>query len=226
MTIHVLVEGPSERAVFEVWLPRLLRGHAIRIYPHEGKGTLPKKLDQKPERHRRGLLDQLPAKLRGFKNSLDVQTDRVVVLVDADTADPVAFASSIQKAVAVVAPELSVIVRVAVEETEAFYLGDLAGLKQAFPGADMEAARKYVPDSICRTAELFGQIVGDPGNNKVAWAESMGPVLTIHPANSRSPSFKLLVTGLLEVAPAISNPKKRRPFRHKSRNRSDPSGRR
>jgi len=79
-----------------------------------------------------------------------------VVLIDADSEDANLFAASIEAAVMKVAPDLSVLVRIAVEETEAFYLGDLAGLKEAFLGADMAAARAYVPDSICGTAELFG----------------------------------------------------------------------
>jgi hypothetical protein len=88
--------------------------------------------------------------------------------------------------------KLRVLVRLAVEEIEAFYLGDLRALERAFPEADMRRARAYVPDSICGTWELFGKIVRDGGGNKVAWAEAMGPRLTTQAERSRSPSFRLV----------------------------------
>jgi hypothetical protein len=226
MTIHVLVEGSSERAFFELWSPRAFRGHHVKVHPHQGKGELPKDLHATPEPSRRGVLDQLPGKLRGFANSLDPRIDRVVVLVDADDDDPLELIAKINEAVRVLSPALQVLVQLAIEETEAFYLGDLRALELAFPKADLKAARNYTPDSICGTWELFGKIVADGGANKVAWAEAMGPVLTTKAASSRSPSFKALVRGLSAfVAASPDSPEKPTSYRHPRRNRSD-SGRR
>jgi hypothetical protein len=225
MTIHVLVEGQSEFALLERWSPRLLRGHPVRIHPHQGKGILPNNLDAAPQAVRRGLLDQLPAKLRGFANSLDPAVDGVVVLVDADDQDPTELSMNISKAAQRASPNLRVAVHLAVEETEAFYLGDLKALRKAFPYADMASARAYAPDSICGTWELFGKIVKDGGGNKVAWAEAMGPVLTTRPGQSRSPSFQALVKGMLKLLPSAGTKKKpRRPYRHIAKTRTDPSG--
>ena len=218
MTIHVLVEGSSERAFLEGWSARLLSGHPVRVHPHQGKGSLPAVLEAAPDPKRRGLLDLLPATLRGYAEALDSTKDGVIVLVDADDDDPVLLHATIAEAVASVAPSLRVIVSIAVEETEAFYLGDLKGLLKAFPEADMNLARTYEPDSICGTAELFGRVVRDGGNNKVAWAEAMAPCLTTVPARSRSPSFKSLVasmTGLLPKKAAAA--KRRRKYRHVAR---------
>ena len=201
MTIHLLVEGASELALFERWAPRLLGSGAVRVHPHQGKGELPRDLDAVPDTKQRGLLDQLPAKLRGFANAVHSKTHHVVILVDADRDDPSVLAARISEAASRVAPALSVMVRLAVEETEAFYLGDQKALRRAFPGADMAKARAYQPDSIVDTWELFGAIVGDGGGNKVAWAEAMGPVLTTRAAHSRSPSFKDFVRGLGNPGP-------------------------
>lgn len=225
MTIHVLVEGPSERTLIEPWSARLLAGERVTVHPHQGKGRLPADLNAAPRRTGRGLLDQLPATLRGYSEALDPQSDGVVVLLDADDDNPDDLKASIEAAVSAVAPNLRVHVLVAVEETEAFYLGDLRGLKRAFPGADMKAAQRYEPDSICGTWELFGKIVGDGGGNKVAWASSMAPNLTIQAKESRSPSFKTLVAALLELSKVAAESPKRPTFRHLPR-RKDHSGKR
>ena len=226
MTIHVLVEGPSEHAFLERWAPRLLGDVPMKIHPHQGKGSLPADLDARPEPSRRGLLDQLPAKLRGFAAALDPVADAVLILVDADDDEPDAFASKITAAAQTIAPRLRLSVRLAVEEFEAFYLGDLRALERAFPTAKMSRARAYVPDSICGTWELFGRIVGDGGGNKVAWAEAMGPRVTTRPEKSRSPSFKAMVAAFMELVPLPPARAKRRAWRHPQKAHRDPGRRR
>ncbi|MBZ0118003.1 MAG: DUF4276 family protein [Sandaracinaceae bacterium] len=224
MTIHVLVEGPSERAFFEPWIARLLNGGDVRIHPHQGKGRLPD-TDEGPDPKRRGLLDQLPAKLRAFRSSLGAQ-DGVLVVVDADEDDQDALLAEI-RGLAQTVSGLRASVSLAVEEVEAFYLGDLAAIARVFPDADMQMARGYEPDSICGTWELFGRIVGDGGGNKVWWAQEMGPAVTTNPARSRSPSFKKLVAALRELAvPPPTKPKRVGRYRHPPRVRRKESGRR
>ncbi len=125
-----------------------------------------------------------------------------------------------------------VIFRFAVEELEAFYLADLRALRLAFPEFDQKEAKRYRPDSICKTWELFGRIVGDGGGNKVAWARAICPVLTVDPGKSRSPSFKQLCSGLEELAAAHGDagprrkPTKTKPRRAKRAVGKDRTGRR
>lgn len=90
----------------------------------------------------------------------------------------------------------------------------------------MNKARRYKPDSICGTWELFGEIIHDGGGNKKAWAEAMAPHLTTQAERSLSPSFKSLLAGMRELAPLpASSPKKRR-YRHPTKDRSEPGRRR
>lgn len=206
MRVHVLVEGPSERAFFDRWLPRAFSGHQFVTHPHQGKGALPRHPDQAPPPRRFGLLDLLPATLRAYAASPETTNDGVLVVVDADDEPPADLALRIRKIVKKYAPTRAV-VRLAVEETEAYYLGDLRALKAAFPAADMATARAFVPDSIVGTAERFGEIIGDDGLRKVLWAEQMGRRVTTDPARSRSPSFKELHAGIKElVEPAAPSP--------------------
>ncbi len=227
MTIHLLVEGPSERAFLDRRARRLLKEQSVRVHPHEGKGSLPRDWSAPPPRDQRGLLHQLPAKLRGFASAANPDELHVVVMVDADNDDPDVLADKIAAVASQVAPKLRVTVRLAVEETEAFYLGDLQALEKAYPDADLAKARAYVPDSIPNggTWELFGEIIRDGGGNKVAWAEAMGAVLTTRPARSRSPSFKALIGGLIAPGPDPAPEQRPRRYRHPTRDRRLAAGR-
>lgn len=224
MTIHILVEGPSELAFFDGWIKRLLPDQHVKVHPHQGKGSLDGL--ENPNLRARGLLDQLAAKLRGFANALDPKSDGVLVVLDADNDAVLDLETAIQDVALRCAPTLNVGVAVAVEEMEAFYLGDLRALERAFPNANMELARKYEPDSICGTWELFGEVVGDGGGNKVAWADAMGPKLTTVPGQNRSPSFRVLVALLHGLVPKPPPAVKKRAYRHVAKKRSSSAGRR
>lgn len=196
MKLHFFVEGPSEEDFVLAWARRLLQGHAIRVYPHQGKGSLSGSTGS-TDRRRRGLLDQLPSKLRAFADA-DPRHERIVVLVDADDDDCVELKQRIASTAGEACPSARVLVRVAVEELEAFYFGDLRALARAFPNADMTRARAFVPDSVVGTWEEFAAVIGG-GGDKRGWAKAMGATMTTHPARSRSPSFRALCGGLQEL---------------------------
>lgn len=120
MRVHALVEGPSEGALLEPWARRLLRGHELKAYPHQGKGTLNFPLPSRPDPRRRGLLDQLPAKLAAFGRALDRAHDRVLVLVDADHEDLTSLEGRLEALRQTLIPAPVVLFRFAVEELEAF----------------------------------------------------------------------------------------------------------
>ena len=197
MRIHFLVEGKSEQVLIEKWAPRALPGHDIVAHAHQGKGELPRDPKKPPDQRKRGLLDLLPATLQAYAEEDDCA---VLVLVDADDDDVI----DLQERLATMLPAISKPERlkctIAIEETEAFYLGDLRGLKKAYPHANIKKAKLYEPDSICGTAELFATIIGDDGMNKVAWAENMGATLTSRPEGSKSPSFRGLLVAMREVS--------------------------
>ncbi len=69
MKIHVLVEGPSEKAFMDRRASRAFNGHQFVIHPHQGKGRLPPTATVTPNPRHRGLLDLLPATLRAYAAS-------------------------------------------------------------------------------------------------------------------------------------------------------------
>ncbi|GKS97689.1 DUF4276 family protein [Acidovorax sp. SUPP2825] len=216
MTLHILVEGASESVFFDGWLKKLKSTQIIRVHAHQGKGTLPAE-NAKINAKLRGLLDQLPFKLKAFAETLSENSDGILILIDADNDDPKNLIENISKTVNHCAPLLRVEICVATEEMEAFYLGDLKAIRRAYPGADMEIARDYVPDSICGTWEKFGEIIGDDGGNKVAWAEKMGNVLTTKAAQSRSPSFKMMLAKISNLTPQLAPDRSKRKFYHRAK---------
>jgi Domain of unknown function (DUF4276) len=203
MRLHILVEGESEARFLRGWLKRFLPGHACRVYPHQGKGKLAAEAGRRPVAGREGLLDQLPAKLRAFGKTLDPQTDRVLVLVDADEEDCRLLKSRLLRCLKSIKPAPTTLFRIAIEELEAFYLGDRTALRAAFPRAKLSKLKTYTQDSVCGTAELFQSVVGSVRQDKVEWADRMAPRLGLAFQGSQaneSLSFRQLCFGLKRLA--------------------------
>jgi hypothetical protein len=201
--LHVLVEGSADEAFFRGWLPRFLPGHTATVIPHRGKGRLSGNPGKRPDPRQQGLLDQLPAKLRAYGRTLNPETDRVLVVVDLDEDSCTDLKSRLLALLDFCDPRPVVLFRIAIEETEAFYLGDPQAVRKAFPSAKLAKLTSYAQDSICNTAELFRDVIGDAWENKVEWAERMANYLAASRRDvSRhgSPSFRQLCRGLLTLA--------------------------
>jgi hypothetical protein len=201
MKLHILVEGSSEEAFLRGWLPRFLPAHSFSVITHQGKGRLSQNIHRKPDPRRRGLLDQLPLKLKAYGKSLNPNTDRVVVLVDADDDDCTDLLNRMNRVLDVCSPKPIVLFRIAIEETEAFFLGDQRALKLAYPKAKIARLRGHEYDSVLGTWELLRSIIGasPDSDDKVAWAEAISPHLGIVWQGARankSPSFRKFCEGL------------------------------
>jgi hypothetical protein len=204
MRIHFLVEGPSEKVFLEHWLPRFLPPqHSFKIIPHRGKGKIPGDPSKKPDPKRQGLLDQLPAKLRAYGKELRPAADRILILVDLDRDDCQVLKQRMVDILDYCAPPPTVLFRIAIEETEAFYLGDKPAIRRAFPKCKLSKMDSYVQDSICNTWELFREVIGETGEDKVEWAKLIAPHLTtkwIGVQKNLSDSFGQLCQGILRLA--------------------------
>jgi hypothetical protein len=141
----------------------------------------------------------LPAKLRAYGRTLDSATDRLLVFIDLDEDSCLDLKSRLLAVLDTCEPRPVVLFRIAIEELEAFYLGDISAIRRAFPQARPHRLRDYVQDSICGTWELFQQIIGASSEDKVGWAEAMGVHLGTEWRGSganRSPSFGQFCRGL------------------------------
>lgn len=200
MHIEFLVEEPSAEAALQNIVPKILgAGVSFRIHPHQGKSD---------------LLAKLPGRLRGYRAWLP-DDYRLVVLIDADRQDCRALKGRLEmEALAVGLPTKSsapegsrfqVLNRLAVEELEAWFLGDVAALHAVYPRLDPNLERRARfrdPDAIHDTWEALERELQRRGYSpgglaKIQAARAISAQMD--PARNRSRSFQVFRQGLLEL---------------------------
>ncbi|WP_287876213.1 DUF4276 family protein [Acidovorax sp.] len=212
MHIEVLVEDSSGEKLLAQLLPQILgeqgEPHTWRLKAYKGIGRIPPGLTAKADPAKRILLDQLPRLLQGYGKTPGI--DAVVVVLDTDRRDCKAFLQELRSVAKQCDPAPNTMFRLAVEEMEAWYLGDRAALLNAFPRAKREVLDRYVQDSVCGTWELLADAVyaggaaaikkaGWPlsGQIKHEWAEKIGPFMNLR--QNASPSFGKFRDGLANL---------------------------
>lgn len=214
MHFEVLVEDQSGSIALECLLEKILgangAAHTWTIHPYKGLGHIPKDLHSVTDPQKRLLLDRLPSLLRGYGRSLP-QSAAVVVVVDADDRDCVAFKRELRAVLEACTPRPRTLFQIAIEESEAWLLGDRAAVKQAYPAAKDSVLNRYVQDSICDTWEVLADAVHPGGSGKLrakgfpatgiakcAWAEAIAPYMNV--AENRSLSFRVFQDGVRKLA--------------------------
>lgn len=213
MHIEVLVEDSSGASLLEILLPQLLgpegAPHTWRVIKYKGVGRIPKGLTATAKPSHRILLDRLPQLLRGFRNSQGV--DAVVVVVDLDSRDEAEFVAELDALARDCDATTLAHFHLAVEEIEAWYLGDREALLAAYPKAKTAVLGRYVQDSICGTWELMADALHaggaaaakkagwhECGELKHEWAAKIGPLISLD--RNVSPSFGQFRDGLRRLA--------------------------
>jgi hypothetical protein len=200
MFFWVLVEGDADEPVVEEIMARrfgLAKDRQFRVIPHQGKGRLPRNPLHRPDVRRRGLLDQLPAKLRGMSYQPDCW---VVVLVDADEDDCIMLkARLVEMLNSLDRRPPHVLIRIAVEETESWFVADPNAVQSAYPRCNVRHLRRIAPDEVCGAWERLAEAVGERpadcrGPDKYRWAAKIAPELDLDAPNS--PSLKAFVDGI------------------------------
>ncbi len=216
MHFEVLVEDQSGSITLESILEKILGAngavHTWRMHPYKGIGRLPKDLRGVSNPANRLLLDNLPRVLRGYGRSLN-DSDAVVVVVDLDDKDCTVFKQELISVLNACNPRPETLFRIAIEETEAWLLGDHAAVKSAYPNAKDAVLNHYVQDSICGTWEILADAVHSGGSKrlkrlgypeagraKCEWAAKIAPELNV--AQNHSKSFRVFRDGVLKLAAA------------------------
>lgn len=215
MHIEVLVEDKSGELLLAALLPKILGESGSictwRLHSYRGIGRIPTNLRGTADPAKRILLDQLPRVLGGYAKTPGI--DAVVVVLDTDSRDCRVFLQELRSLAQACAPALTVMFRLAIEEMEAWYLGDPPALAATFPTRKSIALAGYAQDSICGTWELLAEAVYPggvqairaagwplPGQVKCEWAKAIGPMLTVD-ANA-SVSFCKFRDGLRQLVGA------------------------
>jgi hypothetical protein len=213
MHFEILIEDSSGTRLLEYLMPKLLgphhQPHTWRLHPYKGIGRIPKNLTQGSDPSRRLLLTKLPSLLRGYARTPGY--DAVVVVCDTDRRNCSEFLDELRDVAKLCGAESITMFRLAIEETEAWYLGDRAAVLQAYPAAKKTLFDAYVQDAVCGTWERLADIVHPGGSRAVVksewpaagdikheWANRIGPFMD--PDRNRSPSFGKLRDGVRRLA--------------------------
>lgn len=202
MRFEVMLEGASDVPVVrEVFTRRfgMVENHDFRLHPHQGKGTLRVDPLYRPRATQRGLLDQLPAKLRGMAHYTDDTC--VLVLLDVDDEDCVVLLNSLKNVLLNSLPKRPARVefRFAIEEIESWLIADLLAVKRAFPKAKLKGLKLINPDDRVGAWEALAKSLNalpnlTTGADKFAWATQIAPHLTLDDAPS--PSFRRFISAI------------------------------
>ena len=133
----------------------------------------------------------------------------IFVILDSDDADCAELKKDLVEMYEKSGVTVDVYFCIAIEEMEAWLLGDEKAIEEAYPQAKMPLLRKYVQDSIVGTWEYLADVVYSGGVNalkkkagsyyeiglfKCECAGNIGMYLNIH--ENKSPSFNYFINKL------------------------------
>ena len=200
MHFELLVEDASGKIALESLVPSILGAeHTFRIISYKGVGRIPEGMTRAADPKKRILLANLPRLLRGYGKSMRQVDATIVVVVDAGKRDCIAFKQELLDLLAHCAPAPPTLFRIAVEEMEAWLLGDRPAVLRAYPDARTQVLAGYAQDSICDTWECLADAVSPggaaalkrrgwpaPGVAKCGWAEAIAPLMDVDANKSKS----------------------------------------
>ena len=218
MHFEILVEDQSGKTMLDTLLKKIIdKPHTSEVKAYKGIGHIPKNLTSSTDARKRILLDQLPKLLRGYGRTFAGYPANypavVIVVCDLDDKCLKAFRQELFAVLNACDPKPETRFCVAIEEGEAWLLGDIPAVKAAYPNARDNVLRSYENDSICGTWELLadavssggvsglkkkgGQVVG---REKSVWAEKITPHMNID--LNASPSFRYFLERVRDLAQA------------------------
>jgi hypothetical protein len=166
---------------------------------------------------KRILLNNLPRLLKGYGRTFAGYRNyaaAVIVVCDLDDRNCKTFRAELLKILRACDPKPDTRFCLAIEEGEAWFLGDLSAVKGAYPKAKDAVLNSYVLDGICGTWEKLADAVYQGGASalvaegwqavgaeKAKWAEAITPRMNV--AKNKSPSFRYFALKLKELSETI-----------------------
>ena len=199
MHFSIYVEDSSGKRMLETLVPSIIgANHTSKIYPYKGIGPIPKSMRNPKDASKRILLDNIVKILSGTGKT---QAGRpyfqevIIIVCDLDDRCLHDFRNELLRILAQCHPKPNAFFCIAVEEGEAWMLGDVAAIRKAYPSMNENALKSYQQDSICGTWEKLADITRIdfkkkkliPGNMKHEWAEKIPQHMDVE--NNQSPSF-------------------------------------
>ncbi len=208
MHIHFLVEDQSFKKLLCLVLPKIVSPADVsyHVSSYVGIGHIPKKLSAQNYRHET-LLGDLPRALTALDNTHSI--DAIFILMDLDNFDEskrLIELNLIKQKQIKRLDSSKVQFFFAIEEMEAWLLGDENAIVKAYPKYKKNIFSKYKQDAVCDTWEVLCSVVTkytsknfpvypELGRLKCEWAEKIA--VHMRPDLNQSPSFKKFLDELL-----------------------------
>jgi hypothetical protein len=211
MHFEILVEDQSGKVALDILVPKIIGDeHTFKVISYKGIGRIPQKMNNGADASKRILLDNLPRLLAGYGKSWQQGYGAVIIVCDLDDKCLKSFRAELIALLNKCNPQPESRFCIAIEEGEAWFLGDILAIKQAYPQAKTAVLTAYTNDSICGTWEKLADAVykggsqsltsqgwQTAGKEKSTWAEKITPYMDIN--NNSSPSFNYFVSKLQEL---------------------------
>lgn len=177
MKLIFLLEEPSMKYFLNELLPRILPENVeFQLIPHHGKRDLEK---------------SIPKKLRGWNEPGDI---RFVILHDQDNKDCIELKQSLLELCK--DTDKPVLVRIACQELEAWYFGDVNALAEAYSNPRLKniarQKRFRIPDQIPSPKEALYKLI--PDHQQIEGARRIAPCMDME--RNTSVSFQMFVSGI------------------------------
>ena len=220
MHFEILVEDQSGKTMLDILVPKIIGAqHSFKVHAYKGIGRIPRNLMSQTDASKRQLLDQLPRLLRGYGRTFagyPIDSPAAVIVVcDLDDKCLKTLRRELFAVLNACNPKPETRFCIAIEEGEAWLLGDIPAIKAAYPNARDNILGSYENDSICGTWELLANAVFSGGasglkkkgwlavgTEKSVWSEKITPHMNVD--KNDSPSFHYFrekVRGLAQATP-------------------------
>jgi hypothetical protein len=191
-TLHIFTEEVSAKNVFEALLPKIIPDDVFfRIYPHQGKRDLEIALQK-----------SLPT-LSKIPNSV------ILITRDQDCSDCKEVKNRIQELIRNDC-HCEHVIRIACKELEAWFLGDLLAVNQAYPRFKPDQYQNKAEfrnvDRITNPNKYLLKIIPEYSNRstlpKLAVSEAISPFLDL--TRNRSSSFNNTISAIKRIVGLLS----------------------
>jgi len=218
MHYQFLIEDQSSAALIEILMQKIMVNNQNITYNckfFKGIGGFTPKNTIKETKTGK-LLNDLATYLRGFNKSLQYISAVIIVVVDNDDRNTIEFQSSLNSVAIQNHISVDHVFCVAVEEVEAWLLGDEPAVIAAYPSARKQVIHSYCQDSICGTWEVLANAIYpgglakfekdcptyiEKGKFKCEWATNIGNHMDLN--NNKSPSFKFFINEINSRLPTL-----------------------
>jgi hypothetical protein len=221
MHFEILVEDQSGKIALDILIPKIIGyGHTFVVHPYKGIGRVPRNMRDTHDANKRILMDNLPKLLKGYGKTHAGRPDfpeAVILVCDLDDKCLKEFLNELAGVLNRCDPKPEARFCIAIEEGEAWFLGDLPAVKAAYPKAVDAFLYSYKNDSICGTWEKLADAVYPGGSlslssegwqaigmAKSKWAVAISPHMNI--AENNSPSFRYFLKTVRELTPNMDGP--------------------